>query len=345
MKRLSIGLLAIGVLFAWGLGVMGCIDPVTRSVRSAGQPQVKKFEAPAPYYVEVGPLVDRRPLYETEEYDQSNFRYFVPAVIWWQWSTAGPVFADPKLYDMDLLPSLRGLMTDVLNRSSLGSPNASAKYILKPELMHFYGVGYTKGMAIATSGAAVVTKFEFYPAGYVSMKLTLYDAATKKPVAIRYLSDAFLFNPADPSLTTVHSAQGGMGLNVVNNKSQIAMLACRDLMAHLPDMVSSMMADAGPGREQAAEPKFFMLVRLTDEYDFQEELVVEIETGRIARNTVERRTTPVYSRPGEWVVAPVAEDGHYMSSAEYDTFVKGLQGKYDIQFQDNLSAARYLGPR
>jgi hypothetical protein len=336
---LCIALVIVGTAF------MGCIEPITRSVRSGAMPQVKKLEAPSPYSVQVGPVVDRRPVYETEDFDQSGFRYFVPALIWWQWSTAGPVFANPEHYDLDLLTSLRGLMSDVINRSSLGSPNASVKYILKPELLHFYGVGYTKGMFIATMGAAAMNKYQFYPAGYVSLKLTLYEASTKKPVAIRYLSDSFLFNPAEPTLGTGHSAQGGMGMAITNNKSQVAILALKNAMQQLPETIGSMLADVGPGRGESAEPTHFMLVRLTDEYDFQEELVIEIATGRIARNTVEKRTAPIVSCPGEWIVSPIAADGHYMSAAEYVAFVEVLKQKYNIEFKGNLSAAQYLGPK
>lgn len=345
MRSLLVKLAVCCALLMFGTVFMGCIEPITRSVRSGAQPQVKKLQSPSPYSVQVGPIVDRRPIYETEDFDQSGFRYFVPALIWWQWSTAGPIFANPKHYDLDLLSSLRGLMSDVINRSSLGSPNASVKYILKPELLHFYGVGYTKGMFIATMGAAAMNKFQFYPAGYVSLKLTLLDASTKKPVAIRYLSDTFLFNPVEPTLGTGHSAQGGMGMAIINNKSQVAILALKNAMQQLPETIGSMLADVGPGRGESAEPTHFMLVRLTDEYDFQEELVVEIASGRIVRNTLEKRTSPIASRPGEWIVSPIAADGHYMSAAEYVTFIEGLKTNYNIEFQGNLSAARYLGPK
>lgn len=321
----------------------GCVKPYKGNILQGAMPgDLNKYVTQRACSIQVDAVADNRPVMETKNFDQTKFQHFVPLLIWNQWAMAGPVYGNAEYYDeRDDLPStLKLLMENVINDSRLCS-NSEKRYMLKPELLHYYGVYYSKELAVATMGASVIVNFDFFPTGFVGLKLTLIDEESSKVIGTRYLSNSFLFNNNERSLSAEHNAYGTEYTH--SNKVNVPIIALKNMMRELPYMLDKMIAESQNGQGfDVSQIKTFTIVRLTKEYDFQEEAVVEFDTGRIVRNTVTRRTTPIISRPGEWVVLPV-NNGHWLGSEEYSAMIEHLKHKYVVDFSDNLSAANFYG--
>ena len=331
-------------LAAFGALLFGCVTPAVRDVVRDAQPRhLYRIAEPRGVHISVAPVVDRRPKMEVVSTNQTAPRYVVPVIIWNQWSTAGPVFGHPTHYGPNLIPGLRSLIHTTLRRGGLQSEGGQ-RYSLQAELHHFYGVNYNKKWFLFTPWSASSLIYSFFPLGYVGLSLRLVDPSGKV-VGARYLTESFLFNPFARRLTTRHSAYGP-GVNIVDNRSMVPMIALQLMMNKLPAVVDQMLAERGAsGAKDPTGHKTFKLIRLTREYDFQQEMVVEVESGRIISNKMVRRRIPILSRPGEWVVAPIAPSGRFMGSKEYARFVERIKQKYDVVFGSNLSAATFRGVR
>jgi len=117
-------------------------------------------------------------------------------------------------------------------------------------------------------------------------------------------------------------------------------------MEKLPYIVDQMLAN----EPEALLPddlnlETFTVLRLTGEYDFQEEMTIEYETGRILGDVIVRQALPVISKPNEWVVSPLSKDGHWLSDAQYQKLIEKLKEKYDVVYSKNLTAANFYGVR
>jgi hypothetical protein len=324
------------------LGLFGCVHPIVHDVRTeAGRGLPRSFRTPRACQISVEPVVDRRPVNEVVEIDQAKVRYVLPLLIWFQWSSAGPIYANPAHYDANLVPSLQMLLGDVVKDSGVCS-GAGRGYRVRAELLHLYGVSYMKNLAIATYGAAATALYNFYPTGFVTIRVSVVDAATSKVVGERILSETFLFNPAHPFLTTGHTAYGP-GVRILNNRTQVAIIALRQAMVRLPYVVDQLLAQTVPDAEAAAPRKTFLLTRLTREYEFEEQVEAELETGRIIRDELVPRTFPVYSRPDEWVVARISPQGHWLTLQAYRDLLGQLGQRYKIESGANQSAALFRG--
>jgi hypothetical protein len=322
----------------------GCTAPVMRTITLDSIGDIPRpYLQSRPCNIEVDPVIDSRPVEETEKTNQIKFQYFIPAVIWWQWSLAGPSYADPKSYDSSLIPNLRGLIDNVLKKNNLCDPGASRQFVLIPELQHYYGVSYEKSMAFASTGGAFFKDFIFFPTGYVSLKLTLKDKQTGTIVGTRLLSETFLFNPADTALSLSETAIEQRNYRQ-NNKSRSATVALRKVMTRLPGILDEMLTEAGIGGMKLSS-QTFTVWRLTREYDFIEKMVLETGNGRIVSDELVFRRWPIISKPDEWIVAPIDDNGHWLSIDEYASLITKLQDRYTIEFGSNLSAALFKGLR
>ncbi|ETR67808.1 MAG: hypothetical protein OMM_11186, partial [Candidatus Magnetoglobus multicellularis str. Araruama] len=104
-----------------------------------------------------------------------------------------------------------------------------------------------------------------------------------------------------------------------------------------------MLAEEKLGEVVGITPKTFMIVRLTKEYDFQEEMIIDYDTGLVISDTIVPRATAIISKPNEWVVPPYSESGHWLSSEEYGYYIDILKLKYKVKFKDNITCANFYG--
>ena len=327
-----------------GLWISGCATPIVRNIRAEAYVEPSPPAVARPCSIDIAPLVDLRPEEETTKPNQVKPHHFVPAILWWQWGNAGPMFAKPEYYDHDLLTSMRALMETTLDESGVFAAQGP-KYVLKARLHHYYGVGYQKEMAIVSAGAAMADHY-FFPTGHVGMELTLVEESSGREVATRYVSEAFLFAPDILGADTRHTAYGMSSNSLTDNRTLMATVALRRLMLRLPLIVDQMVAqEPAAALPMAMSPSQFVVERVTDEYDFVERMTIEYATGRVLRDEITRRKAPLVSKAGEWVVSPVAESGHWMSQQQYDDLLEVLARRYKVEIDDNLSAARFSGQR
>ncbi len=295
------------------------------------------FAAPRSCQLSVAKVVDARPVHERDpdERRQTAFQFMVPIGIWNEWAHAGPVYGDSAWYaEGGLLPDLATTLSRTLDASGL-CDGSGIQMSLVVTLRHFYGVSYHEEHNAIAAGAALLITQDFHPSAQVAMTLEVQDAEGRTLTATD-ISESYLHNPDD--LDT------GDGESVAPLEGA-ALVAAHRLMSRVPYAVDRILADVDGLATTGAPGSTFVVTRLTPEYDFVEEMAIDRDSGRIIRNQVVPRTLPVFSRPGEWVVAPLGADGHWMSASTYRRFVEDLDRDYRVAFGDNLSMATFRGKR
>ncbi len=177
----------------------GCVKPYKGNILQGAMPgDLNKYVTKRACSIQVDPVADNRPDVEIRKFDQTKIQHLVLLLIWNQWASAGPVYGNTEYYDeRDDLPStLKLLMENVINDSGLCS-NSGKRYILKPELLHYYGVMYNKESGNLFYGLFFISQtavdYDFFPTGFAGLKLTLIDEESSRVVGTRYLSNSFLF--------------------------------------------------------------------------------------------------------------------------------------------------------
>ena len=322
----------------------GCVKPATGNILTGTAITEKAFSVPRNCRIKVAAVEDGRSKVETTKTKQSNIVYMVPLIIWNQSAVAGPEYAEPVSYDADLIPNLQKLMTSIINSSGLCDDRGKT-YLLQTKLVHYYGVSYIKASGFSMLLSNNFKKHEFFPTGHVTFQLTLIEEETSMVIDTQYVSESYLFNEFDPDLAVAHAIYLPTP-DIIDNKSLVALVALKRLMEKLPYIVDQMLAN-----EQAVQIQddsnieTFTVLRLTSEYDFQEEMTVEYETGRIIRDVIVRRALPVISKPDEWVVSPLSKSGHWLSDEQYQKLIEKLKEKYNVVYLKNLTAADFYGVR
>jgi hypothetical protein len=322
------------------LVLSACVKPVPVNLQAA-HPDLHAFGGPRPCTLNVQPVEDRRPEVERSggEGGKPRFKYFVPALLWWQWAMAGPRVGQPELYAVDFLPDLNAVMKATMERSGVcagGGPVAS----LKTSLRHYVGLSYQKVEQIVSYGAAAAVSYDFFPVAHVAMD---FELATADGIVERFTLDGrYLFNPTDPGMSTKQPGVPGGTLPPAVSRQLAPRVALERMLAQLPDRVDRALAGLG-GAEAPAANDTFLVARLTREYDFVEEMVVETDTGRIVTDRVVRRRLPVLGAPDEWVVVPVDGNGRWLTNEGYATLVNRLRRNYQVEFDGNVSAAKFGG--
>jgi hypothetical protein len=318
--------------------IAGCVRPYIRTIRVDGMPKLEKFKSTRPCSITIDPIKDRRPLYETKNTSQEKTSYFWTILLWWQWASAGPRFCDTINYDSSLTTNMQLLMKDVIGQSNLAS-GQGPEYVIKPELLHYYGVSYTKNFFCASVGAAASVNYTFFPTGFMMMNVDVVEKNSGKLVGSRLLSGTFLFNPDDTGTSLSHTAQAGWTGSGFSS-SRVAAVSLRKIMERLPLTVDQILSGQVPVTDTTQVPKSFTIIRLTSEYEFEERIVIEYETGRIIKDAITKRQLPIISRPDEWIVSPLDPTGHWMTPEQYKKYIDVLKQKYSgIVFKDNLNAA------
>jgi len=327
----------------------GCSPGFIGDIKKSSFPETRNtFKTLRNVQIVFDSIIDKRPTYEIKGKSFAGLYYLIPLIIFDSWSSSNSSYTSGENYDISLIPSLTELMQNVLLKSNVYSTNnAPKKYFLKTELLHYYAFHYTKSSTwciwIIYPVSTTNNDYYFFPTGFVSMKLTLTDSETMKPVSTRYISNGFMFNPNAEGLSNDNTAYG-ISQDKTEQCVQVASLALKDLMVSLPDVIDEMLAEQG-NLTSNLEINTFKLIRLTNDYNFQEEVLVEYETGNILKSEVVKRKTPILSKPDEWIVAPVNDDGRYLSNAQYNDLIITLQQKYDVSFGSNLSAANFYGSK
>ena len=335
------------------------------SIRSALPDRLTKTATAKDCAIVVEPVEDKRvkDVYNADWSMGAGFYVLLSS------SQEGPIFSKAET-----LTNMKGLgkaMQVVLDESGLFSGKGK-KYTLQTELMFFYGVSFYYRYAFDLY-IVVHNTFRFAPTGYVGMKLTLMDE-NKNIVSERYVDKSFLLNLQVVSNTNYAQIgyEGGYPEKVIVNEYLMAIptgqragladiagyeaytgvfsntldlmpLVClKQIFEELPYTVAEMIADEDVGAITPLTLESFSVIRMTREYDFVEEVVVDYKTGDVVSAKMIRRTFPVCSKPDEWVVSPV-QKGYYLSASEYKEFVGALAKKYNVGFDKNLTAANFYG--
>lgn len=323
------------------LALAGCVKPVPVDILTM-RPATGRFGTPRACTLSVDAVVDRRPAVEqTPDSDGSTpaLRYLVPLLLINFWETSGPRYANPELYAHDMLPDLKTLLGRTLDASGLCA-GAGPGLSLRPTLQHYYGLSYEKTLGVAGFGGGTSSVYAFFPAAQVVVDLELLqNGAVLDRVT---LSERYLFNDRDVEMSTPAGTTSGSPLAIAQARTQAPKLALERLLLQVPDAVDRMLSRV-PGATIPPAEGSFLVVRLTREYDFQEEMRIETATGRIITDRVVRRRLPVLGAPGEWVVAPIDAAGRWLDPSAYARLVAQLGGTYKVAFDTNLSVASFGG--
>jgi hypothetical protein len=285
------------------------------------------------------------------------------------------------MYAVDLTSDLGALLGTVLDEADICSGDGP-RLTVRPTLRHYFGLAYEKSFGFATYGGGSFVQYGFWPVGQATLELELLDG--DRVLGSTVIDERYLFNPEDPGMSTAHTAVAGATHSIIEARKIVPRAALQRVLAEVPLAVDRMLAGvpgaqveqvappepplaltptaatgdppqaviaepplalpadppAGPG----ADPPSFLVIRLTREYDFQEELRIETATGRIISDRVVRRRFPVFSAPDEWVVAPVGPDGHWLSDEAYRAMLARIEARYALDRTANGTAARFLGP-
>jgi len=338
------------LLFLLILLIGGCAKPFIGDIKKSAFPEtMSTYKTTRNVQVQIDSIIDKRPLYELRGKTFEGIYYIIPLVILDFWSSANSTYTPSKRYDETLLPSMNDLMKNILTKSNISSNNnASKQYILKTELLHYYAFHFEKSntsvIYFLVYYWAKSKAYYYFPTGFASLKLTLIDKSTMNPVSTRYISNGFLFNEASEGLSTEQTAEGGLTQNKDEQCVIVATTALKGLMSRIPDAIDEMLSEQD-NLSLNSSINTFKLIRLTNDYNFQEEVLVEYETGNILKSEIIKRKSPIISKPNEWIVAPVNDEGHYLSSTQYNKMISMLQQKYDVKFESNLSAANFYGSK
>lgn len=287
-------------------------------------------------------VTDARPVGEVTELNHRELRYLVPLLLINLWSGAGPVYLDLDLYaDQSIKQGVEGLLQRVVDQSGVFSGQGKT-YDLSVRINHLYSVSYSKYAYLIGFGGSSIEKYKFFPCGHVELAVTLKDRQTGAVVGETLLTRSFLFNQKHPQLSCAHTAEQGVIAEEENRKGVLT-IALRSAMIDLVTKLDQMVAADLPGPEVCAPPDVFRVMRLTDEYDFCEEMAIESATGLILFNRMRPYSGPVVSRPGDWIVSPRDERGLWMAPAQYRKVVGLLSTNFNVGFDGNQDAAFFRG--
>ncbi len=337
MKRLAL-------LMVWAC-LAGCnTPPAPLQLARDGFPEnLEITKEPYACNITVAEVIDARPTGEVLEADHYELRYLVPLFLYNQWSGAGPTYMDRTLYaTQGVAQGTSALIQRVLDESGAFSGKGK-EYDLHVRINHLYGVSYTKDFWIIGFGGAGLEAYDFFPCGHVELAVTLKDKQTGAVLGEQTLTRSFLFNPEQPGLSCALAPGTVRLLYEDENIQGVVKFAVREVMKDLVKTLDRMVASDGHGADVTTPPATFRVIRLTDEYDFCEEMRVEYATGSILTNAVRKYNAPIVSRPGEWIVLPEGENGHWLAPAQYRKTVELLSAKYKVGFADNLDAAYFKG--
>lgn len=328
--------------------VGGCTYPIRRDL---GSDPIKTVRVPKLAALNTRLYVaqprDVRPQLEKSGGSAASLRYFVPAMIVFVWSGAGPIYHDPwYLEGEEPMDALRRGLEASLRKSGLVElveDRAEADYVLDCELRHLYGVNYAKDFVLVTDGAALVESYSFYPSGQASLGLRLLDATDDKPIEEWRMAEQHMFHPDRRDLRDETSwLVGDTPVERENDRTNEAVRALGRVLLRLPHTLEQVL-EGHVALAGQADSETFMIARQLSDYEFIEVAQIDRETGEVLKSRIERRTMPVFTRPGEWVLSPYQPQR--LAREDYLELCQTLQERYEIAFCSNLTSAKFLGLR
>ncbi|MCK6547486.1 hypothetical protein L6R52_16680 [Myxococcota bacterium] len=290
---------------------------------------------------------DGRPEHERLGGAQTRVLVLVPLIplMWFQQTEAQTYHVPQNIGGAEWLAGLeRGLAT-TLSSSGICRITATveeAELVLKTEVEHLFAVAYEQSGWHVSLGGFGLNDLMFYPSGQATMRFSLVRRTGQEVTSWR-LAERTLFDPSSSggSLGQVGSFITPNG--DLNRASQIVE-TMRALYRRLPPTVDRAVALAHAAPRISDElPKQLFIVRQLEDYDFVEQALIDTATGRVEASAIVPRREPVVSRPGEWVVSPYQPS--YLVPAEYRRLVARLGERFDVRFEDNVTAARFFGLR
>lgn len=331
-------------LTAWAAG---CFTPHQLSLNSALPDRSPLGNAPQ-CMLEVAPVVDDRPRFEQRGHRGEFVRlsYLLPFVFVTGWQSAGPRYAPPRQVTRELHTHLSRLVSTTLNQSEVCSGSDGPTVRIEPRVTHLYGMSYVRDggtFIVIPIDEGVDISFwhsarqDMWPT--VQVDLTLEVFLDGRSIGSDTVRERFLFDPGQhlPLWMQVEGAETAVTVAL----DRAIPTAVSRALSRAPLAVDRRLAEHLPRRLDHSR---FVALRLTDRYDFVERMVIETATGRILHDAVERRVHPITSRPGEWVVAPLAADGRHLGRKAYEALLTELRDRgYRVEWGQNLSAAQFLG--
>jgi hypothetical protein len=309
---------------------LGCAHPAIRDLSLV--PPVTPHAARA-CTIQVAPLIDARPEMERMGGKQTSLTLLVPYPMLWLQSSAGFRLHNPEtIGGPRLLEDLRAGLEATIRDSGLcriAAPGETPTHVLEGRLVHLYGVGYTRSAFKDILFFYVTNDIQaFLPAGQVSLELVLRSGSGARTIDL----DAQAIS--DPSVDGTP-----MYADTEDQSSAVVMRATLEAYAALPAELAQALSRVDDGA--TADPGRFRILRLSADRSFVEIATIDRSTHTVLEDVVAQRLGPIYSEPGEWVLA--REQPERLSRRAYLELVQTLSREWDLRIEGNLSAARFLG--
>ncbi|MEQ8280357.1 MAG: hypothetical protein RMA76_13575 [Deltaproteobacteria bacterium] len=291
--------------------------------------------------------VDLRPEHERRGGENKHLRLLLPLIpVMWIQSTEFITYqASQSIRGERFVDDLRVGIKATLEAAAfceVTDEREAAEFVLGTEVHHFYGVSYEEHWIQLSAGGGTLDRASVFPAGQVAVRVVIQDAKTGALVARRWINQSAIFDPRLDGGST-GSVESFKAPNHESNRGVVAVSALRRFYRRLPAVVDREIAAARPPVAEPGLPRTFVITRALATYARVERAIVETATGRVLAAEVVLRRTPVMGRPGRWVLSP--HQPGYLPPATYRRLVAQLQRRYDLRFEENLTAARFYGLR
>ncbi len=342
------------ILLAVSIGLLlasGCGGPIQRSLTMAPlDKRVRTF--PRKITIDRIDVVDVRPKCEFEELTP-DFKYVLFLGIWYQHLREGTIRPEGELYSMDPTGEMRQLLQTSFQKAKLTKAGKdSAKLNLKVELHHLYGithaseflmVAYGGGQGSNTKTTSTMGRRTFAPYGYASARIVLSDQ-NGKTIGSRYVIGQFDPNLADLLGVSANPIAAGM---MTDSLTGAAVTAAGNLAGNIVRAVEVMVSNYPQTRPLDTRAcSTFYIKRTTDNGLFSEVAAINIDSGEIVSDTIQRRWMEPYSAPNEWVVDIYHGGQQRLTDEQYRKLVNRLLKKgYDVRFVTDLNNAHFFGKK
>ena len=270
------------------LAVSCSTAPTPRRISIDALPSnVPTFAEPRDVTVHVLPVMDSRPKIERKGGTRVRLKYFIYFVLYAQWASVGPKYESNLHALPDFQSELELLTSNVLSKSNVCRVGEGDGQIdVEMEVLHCYGVSFVETWHLWLLGQSLHAYYRFFPTGCVICRVTLRDSASGEVIGDRLLDSSFLFStprPAPPKEGEAQIVKQDVSMSVRQwreNSLQVTLSALRRMAEQMPYLVDEVLADwESDHSTSSSDVREFTVYRLTREYDFQEEVVIEYETG------------------------------------------------------------------
>lgn len=289
---------------------------------------------------------DTRPAHERRGGARTQVLLLIPLIpLMWSQKTEAQTYHVPEnLGGTEWLAGLERGLARTLSSSGIcriTSTADEAELVLKTQVEHLFAVAYEQSGWHMSIGGFGLDDLMFYPSGQVTMRFSLVRRNGEEVTSWR-LAERTLFDPSSSGGSVGQVGSFTIPNGDLNRANQIVE-TMRALYRRLPPTVDRAVALERTALATDELPKQLFIVRQLEDYGFVEQALIDTATGRVEASAIVPRREPVVSRPGEWVVSPY-QPGYLVPDA-YRRLVARLAERFDVRFEDNVTAARFLGLR